>query len=76
MSGELSVPETRAEPGLREVLLVAAGAAAVVLGAALLTAILPAGAQAIVFGTPLLIVVLIVGTAAVLWRILRDPSAR
>lgn len=70
------MPETRAEPGLREVLLVAAAAVAVVLGAALLTALLPAGAQSIVFGTPLLIVVLVAGTAAVLWRILHDPSPR
>jgi len=70
------VPETGTQPGVRRVLLVAAAAVAVVLGAAVLTALLPAGAQSIVFGTPLLIGVLIVGTAAVLWRILRAPSAR
>lgn len=70
------MPETGTQPGVREVLVVAAAAVAVVLGAAVLTALLPAGAQSIVFGTPLLIGVLIVGTAAVLWRILRAPSAR
>lgn len=70
------MPETGTQPGVREVLVVAAAAVTVVLGAAVLTALLPAGAQSIVFGTPLLIGVLIVGTAAVLWRILRAPSAR
>jgi len=70
------VPETATQPGVREVLLVAAAAVAVVLGAAVLTAFLPEEARAIVFGTPLLIGVLIVGTAAVLWRILRAPSHR
>lgn len=70
------MPESSAEPGLRDVLLLAGAATAAVLGAALLTALLPPGAQSIVFGTPLLIVVLVVGTAFVLWRILRDSSAR
>jgi len=70
------VPETGTQPGVREVLVVAAAAVAVVLGAAVLTAFLSEEARAIVFGTPLLIGVLIVGTAAVLWRILRAPSHR
>ena len=48
-----------------------APASSVVLGAAILTSLLPADAQDVVFRTPLLIVVLIVGTAAALWRIAR-----
>ena len=47
------------QPGWREVLIVAGAAVAVVLGAAILTSILPVGAQEIVFHTPLAIVVLI-----------------
>jgi hypothetical protein len=57
--------------GLRQVLLAAGACVAVVLGAAVLTSLLPSDAQAVVFRTPLLIVVLIVGTAAALWRIAR-----
>lgn len=55
--------------GWREVLVVAALAVGAVLGAAILTAVLPADAQRFIFHTPLLIVVLIVGTGLVLWRI-------
>ena len=55
--------------GGREVLLVAAVAVAVVLGAAILTSALPADAQRLIFHTPLLILVLVVGTAGLLWRI-------
>ncbi len=62
------------QPGLREVLLVAAVIVAVVLLAAVATALLPAEGQAIVFQTPLLIAVLIGGTAFVLWKILRAPG--
>jgi len=40
-----------------------------VLGAAILTSVLPTDAQRVIFHTPLLIVVLIGGTALVLWRI-------
>ena len=61
------------QPGLREVLLVAAVAVAVVLLAAGITALLPKDGQALVFHTPLLIAVLVLGTAFVLWRILRSP---
>jgi FtsH-binding integral membrane protein len=61
------------QPGWREVLIVAGVAVAVVLGAAVLTSILPTDAQEIVFHTPLAIVVLIVGTAWLLWRIARRP---
>ena len=55
--------------GWREVLIVAAVAVGVVLGAAILTALLPVEAQRVVFHTPLLIGVLVVGTGLVLWRI-------
>jgi FtsH-binding integral membrane protein len=55
--------------GWREVLIVAAVAVGVVLGAAVLTAALPTDAQRLIFHTPLLIVVLAVGTGLVLWRI-------
>jgi hypothetical protein len=62
------------QPGWREVLLVAAAAVAVVLGAAVLTSILPTGLQEVVFHSPLAIVVLIVGTGWLLWRISRRPA--
>lgn len=55
--------------GWREVLLVAGVAVGVVLGAAILTAVLPTDAQRVIFHTPLLIGLLIVGTGLVLWRI-------
>ena len=55
--------------GWREVLIVAAVAVAAVLGAAILTAVLPTDAQRVIFHTPVLIGVLIVGTALVLWRL-------
>ena len=55
--------------GWREVLVVAAVAVGVVLGAAILTAVLPTDAQRIIFHTPLLIGVLILGTGLVLWRL-------
>jgi FtsH-binding integral membrane protein len=63
------------QPGLREVLLVAAAVVAVVMLAAGATALLPRDGQAVVFHTPLLIGVLVVGTGLVLWRILRRPRA-
>jgi uncharacterized membrane protein len=66
------VPDVR-QPGIRDVLLVAALAVGVVLLAAALTALLPREGQAVVFRTPLLIGVLVLGTAFVLWRILRAP---
>ena len=61
------------QPGWREVLIVAGAAVAVVLGAAILTSVLPTGFQEVVFHTPLTIVVLIVGTGWLLWRISRHP---
>lgn len=62
------------QPGVREVLLVAAAVIVTVLIAVLVTAILPREGQQVVFHTPLLIVVLVGGTVAVLWRILRGPA--
>ncbi len=53
--------------------MVAIAAAAVVLGAAVLTSVLPRGAQEVVFHTPLAIVVLILGTGWLLYRISRRP---
>ena len=63
--------------GLREVLIVAAVAVGIVLGAASLTAALPPDAQRVVFHTPLLIAILVLGTAFVLWRIAvrRPPTS-
>jgi heme A synthase len=61
------------QPGWREVIVVAALAVAVVMGAAVVTSILPTDFQEFVFHTPLAIVVLIVGTAWLLWRIARRP---
>ena len=55
--------------GGRQVVLVGSIAVAVVLGAAILTSVLPTDAQRVIFHTPLLIAVLIVGTGVVLWRI-------
>jgi hypothetical protein len=64
------------QPGWRQVLIVAAAAVAVVMGAAVVTSILPTGAQELVFHTPLAILVLILGTGWLLWRISRGPSSR
>lgn len=61
------------QPGWREVLLVAVAAVAVVLGAAIVTSLLPEAFQTIVFHTPVAIVVLVLGTGWLLWRISRRP---
>ena len=61
------------QPGWREVLLLAGAAVVIVLGAAVLTSILPTGLQELVFHTPLAIIVLIAGTGWLLWRISRRP---
>ena len=66
--------DARPQPGWRQVLLVAVLVVGVVLGAALLTSLLPPDAQALVFRTPLAIAVLAGGTAWLLWRITRRPS--
>jgi len=67
------VPEAR-QPGLREVLILAAAVVGIVMVAAGVTALLPSEGQGVVFNTPLLILVLIGGTAVVLWRILRSSG--
>lgn len=67
--------EVRRQPGWREVLLVALAVVAVVLGAAVLTSLLPTGLQGAIFHGPVLIVVLIVGTGWLLWRISRPRPA-
>jgi uncharacterized membrane protein len=55
---------------------VAAVAVAVVLGAGILTGLLPTEIQNVVFHTPVAIGVLIVGTGWLLWRISRrEPRA-
>lgn len=59
----------RSQPGVRQVVLVAAAAAAIVLGAAVATGLLPEPAQRVVFHAPLTILFLIIGTAYVLWRV-------
>lgn len=61
--------ESRPQPGLAQVLLVAAAVVAVVLGAAVLTSFLPDAVQAAIFQGPVLIIVLIGGTGWLLWRI-------
>jgi hypothetical protein len=63
------------QPGWREVLLVAAGVVAVVIGAAAVTGLLPTEIQRLIFHGPVLIAVLIGGTAWLLWRISRGRPA-
>jgi uncharacterized membrane-anchored protein len=63
------------QPGWREVVIVAVAVVAVVLGAAIVTSILPTSVQEIVFHTPLAIVVLIGGTGWLLWRISRRTGS-
>ncbi len=58
-------------PGWREVLLVSIGVVAIVLGAAVVTGLLPTDAQRVVFHEPLLIGVLVLGTIFVLWGVAR-----
>jgi FtsH-binding integral membrane protein len=63
--------------GLFAVLAVAALVVAGVLGAALVTGLLPPELQRIVFHSPALIVVLLAGTTVVLWRVARHgPGTR
>jgi FtsH-binding integral membrane protein len=63
------------QPGWREVIAVAALVVAVVLGASILTSVLPTQFQEVVFHTPLAIIVLIVGTAWLLWQISRRTGS-
>ena len=59
----------RSQAGVRDVVIVAGIAVAAVLGAVVLTSILPDGVQRFFFHEPVTIAVLIVGTAFVLWRV-------
>ena len=70
---EPQVPER--QPGWREVIVVAVTVVALVLGAAILTSVLPTPVQEVVFHTPLAIIVLIGGTAWLLWRISRHTDS-
>ncbi|MBA2755878.1 MAG: hypothetical protein H0U37_00340 [Chloroflexi bacterium] len=67
----MTVPDIARQPGWREVVLVAAAIVAVVLGAAVLTSLLPTGIQQWIFHGPVLIAVLVLGTGWLLWRISR-----
>lgn len=58
-------------------MIVAAAVVAVVIGAAVLTGLLPPAVQDVVYDTPLAIVILIVATGWWLWRISRHgPGTR
>ena len=70
---EPQVPDR--QPGWREVIVVAVMVVALVLGAAVLTSLLPTPVQEVVFHTPLAIIVLIGGTAWLLWRISRNTDS-
>jgi uncharacterized membrane protein len=66
----------RSEVGARDVVIVGGIAVAAVLGAAVLTSLLPEGIQRFLFHEPVTIAVLVVGTAFVLWRVAtRRPPA-
>jgi high-affinity Fe2+/Pb2+ permease len=66
----------RSQVGARDVVIVGGIAVAAVLGAAVLTSVLPEGVQRFLFHEPVTIAVLIVGTAFVLWRVAtRRPPA-
>jgi high-affinity Fe2+/Pb2+ permease len=67
----------RSQAGARDVVIVAAVAVGAVLGAAILTSLLPEGVQRFLFHEPLTIAVLVAGTALVLWRVAtrRPPEA-
>ena len=66
----------RSQVGARDVVIVGAIAVAAVLGAAVLTSVLPEGIQRFLFHEPVTIAVLVAGTALVLWRVAtRRPPA-
>jgi hypothetical protein len=67
---------SKSQPGWREVVLLAAGVVAIVIGAAIVTGLLPENLRDVVYDTPLTIAVLLVVTGWVLWRISRrEPRA-
>ena len=59
----------RPQAGARDVVVVAAIAVVAVLGAAIVTSLLPEGIQRFLFHEPVTIAVLVAGTALVLWRV-------
>ena len=67
----------RSQVGARDVVIVGGIAVAAVLGAAILTSLLPEGVQRFLFHEPVTIAVLVAGTALVLWRVAtrRPPEA-
>ena len=67
----------RLQASARDVVIVAAVAVGAVLGAAVLTSLLPEGVQRFLFHEPVTIAVLVAGTALVLWRVAtrRPPEA-
>jgi uncharacterized membrane protein len=67
----------QARVGARDVVVVAAAAVAAVLGAAILTSVLPEPIQRFLFHEPVAIAILVAGTALVLWRVAthRPPEA-
>ena len=67
--------ESRPQAGLREVLIVSVAVVALVLGAAVVTSLLPRPAQEAIFHGPVLIAVLIIGTGWLLWRVSRPRPA-
>jgi hypothetical protein len=68
--------DQRSQPGWPEVVALAAVVVAAVLGAGVITGLLPAPLQDLVYQTPLAIAGLIAGTGWLLWRISRrDPQA-
>ena len=64
-------PGAAHQPGATEVMLVAIAVVAVVLGASVVTGILPAPIQQAILRGPVLIAFLVVGTGWLLWRISR-----
>jgi hypothetical protein len=69
------VEEQRRQPGWPQVVLVAVGVVAVVLGAEILTGLLPEDLRLAIRDAPVAIGVLILGTAFVLWHISRGRPA-
>jgi undecaprenyl pyrophosphate phosphatase UppP len=60
------------QPGWPQVVLVAVAVVVAVLGAAVLTGVLPDVVREAIYETPVAIVALIVGTGWLLWRISRQ----
>lgn len=70
-SGPTPAPGAAHQPDATEVMLVAIAVVAVVLGASVVTGILPTPIQQAILRGPVLIAFLVVGTGWLLWRISR-----